>query len=343
MNKVPYYGCGVKSKKGKETYIMNVKRAQDILRHIVNDKDYGAAMMEKISVSESIYVVTQLLPDCIKEAQAKNNLNDTGFFSEMLTRYRPLVLEKIKKAEHLWVVYSDNTGYPYMIDGDLFVLFDYANHAELEKKLNFAGYKIALESVDAADFKNEIAHMYRNGYDKIRFTDGKGEPFIVDKEELYAYEEFFNDEYMINPGLQKTMIDFFQEFRKEAPMDSNRGQILKTREDEMIKALVNAEYMVPCVKEETEEQIEISHPFVDLTDKVTDREEGERVIAIPVFTDGFELDKCYEGHHEDMLYQYDELVNLVDELGASGVVINCLGISYYMKRDLLKQIANQNS
>ena len=51
-----------------------------------------------------------------------------------------------------------------------------------------------------------------------------------------------------------------------------------------------------------------------------------------------EMDKCYEGHHENMLYQYDELVNLVEELGASGVIINCLGISYYMKLELMHKI-----
>lgn len=84
----------------------------------------------------------------------------------MIHNYYPLILDKIKNAEHLWVVYSDNTGYPYMIDGDLFVLYDYANHAELEKKLNTAGYQVALESVTPTDFRNEVAHMYRNGYEK---------------------------------------------------------------------------------------------------------------------------------------------------------------------------------
>ena len=33
---------------------MDARRAQDILRHIINDEDYGAAMLDKISVTESI-------------------------------------------------------------------------------------------------------------------------------------------------------------------------------------------------------------------------------------------------------------------------------------------------
>ena len=34
---------------------------------------------------------------------------------------------------------------------------------------------------------------------------------------------------------------------------------------------------------------------------------------------------------------FKELVSLVDELGASGVIINCLGVSYYMDRDILRK------
>ena len=106
----------------------------------------------------------------------------------------------------------------------------------------------------------------------------------------------------------------------------------------MLVAMSNAEYMVPCIKEETDEQIEISHPFIDLTDKIKDKKEGEKIIAVPVFTDGFEMDKCYEGHHENMLYKFSELKELINELGASGIIINCLGISYYMKAELMKRI-----
>ncbi len=317
---------------------MDARRAQDILRHIINDADYGIDMMRKITLTESIYVIKKLLPECVREAQEQDKVNDAGYFSNLIDKYFPIVIEKIKTAEHLWIVYCDTTGYPYMIDGDMFVLFDYSNHAEIEEKLNAAGYKVALETVNPEDFKNEVAHMYRNGYQKIRFIDGKCEPFVAEKEDLYSYEEFFKDDYMMNPGLQSTMIEFFQEFRKETAMDSGRDKILKKREDAMLQAMVHAEYMVPCIKEETEDTVEIAHPFIDLTDKVTDKEEGERVIAVPVFSDGFELDKCYEGHHENMLYKYDELINLIEELGASGIIINCLGISYYMKLDFMRKL-----
>ena len=55
---------------------MNARRAQDLLRHITQDEDNGAGIMDRISVGESIEVVTQLLPDCIKAADEKNNVND---------------------------------------------------------------------------------------------------------------------------------------------------------------------------------------------------------------------------------------------------------------------------
>ena len=42
--------------------------------------------------------------------------------------------------------------------------------------------------------------------------------------------------------------------------------------------------------------------------------------------------------HEDMLYTYMELLKTVKELGASGIVINPLGVSYYVPVDIMKQL-----
>jgi hypothetical protein len=319
---------------------MNARRAQDLLRHIIQDKDYGVSMMEKISVDESINILTKILPECIKRAEEKNNNNDLAYFQSMQQLYHPIVMEKIKTAEQLWVVYCETTAYPYMIDGDMLVLFSYINHDEIEKKLNSAGFKVSFRSVDPLEFKNEVGHMYRNGYNNIRFIDGKCEPLVVAREDLYSYEEFFKDDYMTNPGLQKAMLDYFQEYRKETGREE-RIELLKNREDVMAKAIANAEYMVPCIKEEKDEEIEISHPFIDLTERVTEKEKDEQVIAIPAFTDGFEMDKCYQGHHENMLYKFDELIKLIEELGAAGIIINCLGISYFMRLNLMKEM-NKN-
>jgi hypothetical protein len=105
----------------------------------------------------------------------------------------------------------------------------------------------------------------------------------------------------------------------------------------MLNAMVNSEYMVPCVKEETEEEVSIAHHFIDVTDRVKHKED-EQVIAIPAFTDGFEMDKCYKGQYENMLYTYKELVEAIDELGASGAIFNPLGISYYIPLETLKKI-----
>ena len=113
--------------------------------------------------------------------------------------------------------------------------------------------------------------------------------------------------------------------------------ILRDKEAELKKAIRNADYMVPCTKEETDEEVSISHPYVDITDKVSHKE-GEKVLALPVFTDGLEMEKCYAGKHEDMLYTYMELLKTVKELGASGIVINPLGVSYYVPVDIMKQL-----
>ena len=74
-----------------------------------------------------------------------------------------------------------------MIDGDMIFIYDFAAAKQIEADLNKAGYRVTFGNVDKDAFKTEIAHMYRNGYKKIRFMDGKMEPFVVEREELYPY------------------------------------------------------------------------------------------------------------------------------------------------------------
>ncbi len=318
---------------------MDARRAQDLLKHICQDKDYGAALISKLPLAEVIAVVNKLLPECLDTAKEKRNDNDTAFFSEMINRYRPIAIDKIKKADRLWVGYCELTGYPYIIDGTtMVVLYDYSESSKVEAQLSFTGYQVSFGRADRQGFFSEVGHMYRNGYKKIMFIDGKSDAFMVDREELYSYDNYFKDDFITNPGLESAMITYFQEARKKAPIE-DRAELIKSREELMIQQLLVSEFMVPCIKEENDEQIEISHPFIDLTDRVTDKKDGEQVIAVPVFTDGYEMDKCYEGHHENMLYKFTELADLTEELGASGIIINCLGVSYYMDKKTVKMVA----
>lgn len=317
---------------------MDARRANDLLRHITQDKDYGLTMVEKLPLADCIYLVNVILPKCVKDAEEKNNENDTGFFNEMINRYYPIALEKLKRAERLWIVYSDLTGYPYILDRDLIILYDYSENENIKQKLNAAGYKVLFGNLDPDIFKMEVAHMYRNGYKRIQFIDGKSKPFIVEREDLYSYELFYSDEYMTNPACSAAMIDYFQELRKQAPA-KERINMLKKREDYMFQTMLESEFVVPCIKKESEDEIEIQLPFVDVTQRVEQKQEDEKVLALPVFTDAYEMNKCYKDHQEHMIYQFRDLVKLINELNLPGIIINCLGISFFMRKNVIKQVA----
>lgn len=315
---------------------MNEKRSQEILKHIVQDKDYGISILKTLSLAECIFVANNILRSCIQKANENGNVNDSNFFSKMMYNIKSIIVDKVKNANNLWLVYCDATGYPYEVDKDMLVIYDYPSQKEIAQRLENTGFKVTIVDMDNNQFKNEIAHMYRNGYKSIRLINDQYEPYIIEREEIYPFDDFFKDDYITNPGLQISMISFFQEFRKESKYDL-RANLLKSREDNMINNILHAEFMVPCTKIETEDELEISHPFIDISDSIQS-EDGKPVIVVPVFTDGFELDKCYKDEHETMLYKYDELIALTDELEASGIIINCLGTSYYMSREMMKKI-----
>ena len=305
---------------------------------VYTDDDGLSAQIEYMVLikEDGVEVLTKVLPELIKKAQEKNNVNDEGYFNEIGNVYRKIVVDKLLNADHLWTIYCDSTGYPYMVDDDIVVLYDYTNHARVEEQLGKYGYDISYGIEDKDSMQYEIAHLYRNGCRNIRFTDGKDNELIVSREEIGTYDQYIREDFVTNPGLQNALIKFFQEYRK--PGDSTaKAAILRDKEAELKKAIRNADYMVPCTKEETDEEVSISHPYVDITDKVSHKE-GEKVLALPVFTDGLEMEKCYAGKHEDMLYTYMELLKTVKELGASGIVINPLGVSYYVPVDIMKQL-----
>lgn len=311
---------------------MNDTRAKDLLKHITKDVDYGVGMMKRIGLIESLDVCTQLIPSCIKKAEDAGNENDCGYFKKMQELYRPVIIDKLKQASKLWVVYCDQTGYPYMIDDDIIILYDFAHKDNIVKPLEEAGYEISTLDIDGSGLMNEIGHMYRNGCKSIRFMNGKYEPIVIEREEFYSYEQFFKDDYITNPGLQNSCIRFTQEFKSNG-VSEKKEEVCKKLEDEMIKNLRFAEFMVPCVRTEHDDLIELSHPPIDIS-----KTEDEQIIVLPAFTDAFELEKCYTGHPETMLYKFIDLWSSVEEFGVSGFVINFLGEAYYVDKYIAKVV-----
>lgn len=112
---------------------MDARRAQDLLKHITQDEDYGLKAMQKASLAECISMVNNVLPECQKKAYEDGNDNDAGFFSKMTENYRALIIDKIKEENLLWIAYTDLTGYPYMIDGDMIVIYDFAAAKQIEE------------------------------------------------------------------------------------------------------------------------------------------------------------------------------------------------------------------
>ncbi len=53
--------------------------------------------------------------------------------------------DKLRNAEHLWVVYCNTTAYPYMIDDDIMVLYNNKNASLIEKKLKLSGYEVSVD------------------------------------------------------------------------------------------------------------------------------------------------------------------------------------------------------
>ncbi len=311
---------------------MDSKRAQELFKIIINTDDYGVSALKEATLEEAVYMAAKVLPDCLNAASDKRNDNDVAFFAAANREVRTYVIDRLKNEDNLWVVYNSVTGYPYYVDGCLVVLYNFDKHESLEEVLKKAGYAVDTGIVTTQTFKYEVGHMYRNGYNTVIFADGTEVMFKVAREEIYPFEDYYDEDYLMNPALQVAMIDYLQETRKSDKKEERMDMMLR-RQEKMLSVMMNSEFIVPCLKNETEEEIEISHPFIDLA---AERGEQESVIAIPVFTDGFEMNKCYGDHRDNVLYRFEALKDLVEELGAAGAVFNYMGQRFYMSLDELK-------
>ena len=56
---------------------MDARRAQDLLKHITQDEDYGLKAMQKASLAECISMVNNVLPECQKKAYEDGNDNES--------------------------------------------------------------------------------------------------------------------------------------------------------------------------------------------------------------------------------------------------------------------------
>ena len=54
---------------------MDSTKAQDITRHIFKDEDKGCEYIKNLALSDSVEVLTKIIPALINEAEEKKNVN----------------------------------------------------------------------------------------------------------------------------------------------------------------------------------------------------------------------------------------------------------------------------
>ena len=66
---------------------MDARRAQDLLKHITQDEDYGLKAMQKASLAECISMVNNVLPECQKKAYEDGNDKGRKSFMDCIYRF----------------------------------------------------------------------------------------------------------------------------------------------------------------------------------------------------------------------------------------------------------------
>ena len=309
---------------------MDNNRAYELITHVFEDPDCGMEEMEKASVHENVYVMSYLKEVCIPKAEAEKNREDITRFQAMLSFFRALTLKKIMNLDKAWKVNSVATGYPYKFNDGVLILYTDENVEALKENLGKAYFSVEAEEMNNDQLRQEIGNLYRNGYKVVNFCDGVCKPFEVKVEDIMPLRDTYLKDSRINPDLQAAIISFFQEVRRGVTYEGFE-EAIQTLEKNMMIEVCKATYFVPSQMVPTsnnKEEMEITHPLLKGEATV----EGQKIeqVALPVFTDIYEMALVYGEEWDPMEVSYDDVVKICHNLNATGFVINFKGINLFI-------------
>ncbi|WP_257676462.1 enhanced serine sensitivity protein SseB [Clostridium felsineum] len=306
-------------------------------------KDTSIKKIRRLNIQEIIFLICSARFFKSKQTIISDN------FQKKIDIFTKVLLEKIKNADELFIIYDKNTEYPYIDSKGRVWIFSKEKYAVHVKDYFAKTMSLEVKRVIGQEVVNEFDNFYRLGIEKIIVDNGQYAVEIKRDEILKKFNSKNTLTINIpveNPKLQYSMIRFFQNLYDR---DEYKGkkEFLSKLEVKMLDELVSAKYLVPIKVRNgapiiSREQINtvLNKKDTEIASIVSDDDTN----WLPAFTDWEEFERIY---HKNMwkgyIASYDELMELCSKM--SGVVINCRGLALHIdekNRRVLEQYEKGN-
>ncbi len=328
---------------------VNIKGAEDLVIKETVSED------RKKAVGEMVYE-EEISPDSLKFLSSQELLFLLTSL-EMYQKHSPLpgfeanhrkiynvVLDRIREAEFLYVLYDLTTGYPFIDHGFACIYFEKELAEEAAALFAKQFRKLAVKECLVEDKQNNklgfFDFLYYIGIENLIIDNGAYRARFKRNEIVAAPGDWGGGKKMTpsNPALNFAMMDCIAE-RKWPVQYEKREEVLKAKEMRMFTLMRKGQFIVPMKHEGPAEVLEDGRIKIDKDSKL------EFLILktpddkqfLPVYTDGFEFAKVNKGKEWNAgVFRFQDLVRFVGD--RDGVTINPDGHRIIMNKQQLMVI-----
>ncbi len=303
---------------------------------LIYEEDIDTNVIKELTSQELLFLLTTLEAYHKESPLPEYEKNHRKVYNE--------VLDRIRNAETLFVLYDAGTRYPFIDAGFVNVYFE----KELASKaaaLYMKQYrKIVVNEVknisDASSGKGFFDYLYYIGIENLIIDNGAYKARFKRNEIVMAVGDWKGNSgnEIVNPALNFTMLDFISELSWPVNYEQ-KPEVIKAKEARMVDCIKKGSFIVPMQHEGDVEVLEDGRmkPGKDTKFKfpVIKTKEGKEYL--PIFTDGLEFSKKLNGSGWNAaVFKYADVIKFAKD--KDGIRINPDGQGIVIPKERMEAI-----
>ncbi|MCR4901547.1 MAG: SseB family protein [Butyrivibrio sp.] len=311
------------------------------LGEMVFEAEINAESIRFLSMQEILFLLTTMEQFNKKAPLTNYEANHRKLYNEVLNR--------VRDAKVLYVLYDGTTGYPFIDHGYINIYLEKEKSekaaqlfAQQYRKLIVRECPVENEAQDAADRRGFFDYLYYLGIEHIIIDNGYYRAHFKRNEIVAAPGDWGGDNKKqppVNPGLSFAMLDFLEEVRWPVNYEK-RKEVLRAKEMRMAAMAQASKFIVPMQHqgpaEVTEDgkmklgsDVKLRFPLIKTANEKN---------FLPVFTDGIEFSKKFKGSEwEGGVFTFFDILRFLAD--KDGIVINPFGQNIIMPKDRMQALA----
>jgi len=321
----------------EETDTLNEYRCNELISHVLKDKDFGEEFIRSSSIRENIFITVYMRNALLKQFESKGIEDLHDKFLNTIELFERILFEKVMKCDRVWKIINKETGSPVIDANEEHILVSELYKDDMIEDLKKCGIIAEPVEMNHDQFVNELNDLYRTGYKGMRFTDGRQTPCVLKREKMLEQSQVKELEYPVNPETYFALAAYLQEFRR-CKGNSNGNKSLNILGRVMISNLIKTKFIIPMQQRgENQFNLPIYQAEKDKDGQVTS-------IGLYVFTDEVEMKKLKKiGVDLDdgwvvQINEFKDIIDKIESCNISEVCVNFASTQFRLNRKTLDSL-----